>query len=557
MNNLLCEGEVPRYIFYASDIPQYIYYIFLPSIIVTFLLGLFIFFKDRKNISSRIFFILSITMVLWMISMLGNWAQNDPALASFFDAFNVIVGFVPAFFVYFILNTFYEKKESQLVRKVFIFSPLIPIILLFSSKFNVEIINLSWCETNSGKLYWYLAFLLVIYAIVAFVLLIRKYRLLKEIKDKAYKKQILLVLIGFLIWTIISVVMGVVLPLFDYPTSTLWAPISCTLFAIFITWSIVKYQFLDIKLIATQALIVAIIILIGSQFAYVQNPINRILTGVTLFLTAIGGWMLIKSVKSEAQRKEELQIMSDHLAQANDQLRKLDNAKSEFISIASHQLRTPLTAIKGFISLILEGSYGTVDSNLKDILNKVYLSNERLIALVEDMLNLSRIESGRMEYSFEKVKIEDIAREVHDTFVIRSKEKGLKLELKLPENPLPEAMTDKNKIREVISNLVDNAIKYTLKGWVVLKLSLSGDKILISVVDTGIGIPKEEIPYLFNKFSRGKDISRLNTGGTGLGLHVGKRMVDALQGNLWVESEGAGKGSTFNVEIPLEIKKEK
>ena len=135
--------------------------------------------------------------------------------------------------------------------------------------------------------------------------------------------------------------------------------------------------------------------------------------------------MLVKSVQLEVKRKEQLQEITDKLAEANDQLRKLDNAKSEFISIASHQLRTPLTAVKGYVSLLLEGSYGQVPTKQNDVLNKVYQSNERLVTLVEDMLNLSRIESGRMEYDFKKTKVEDLLQEIFDTFIIRAKEKNL------------------------------------------------------------------------------------------------------------------------------------
>lgn len=249
---------------------------------------------------------------------------------------------------------------------------------------------------------------------------------------------------------------------------------------------------------------------------------------------------------------DRLQTMADRLAQANDKLRKLDNAKNEFISIASHQLRTPLTAIKGFISLLLEGSYGEVPDQINDVLNKVYLSNERLINLVEDLLNVSRIESGRMEYKFEKVQLADLIREIYDTFTIRARDAHLKFELNLPENP-PEVTTDRSKIREVISNLVDNALKYTPKGWVRVTLTDAGEFVRVAVSDTGIGVPKDEVPYLFQKFSRGKDVSRLNTGGTGLGLHVGKKMMEALHGQIGVESKGANLGSTFFIEVPKEV----
>lgn len=329
----------------------------------------------------------------------------------------------------------------------------------------------------------------------------------------------------------------------------------------FLAYLIVKFKAFNIKLLGAQALMVSLVVLIGSMFAFVETTTSRILVGVTLALSSGMGWFLVKSVKLEVQRKEELQLMSDKLANANDQLRVLDNAKSEFISIASHQLRTPLTAIKGFVSLLLEGSYGKLDPKQEDVLNKVYLSNDRLVNLVEDLLNISRIESGRMEFKFELRQAEDICQEVIDTFVIKAKEHGLSLEYKKPAEPLPKIMVDGAKVREVISNMVDNAIKYTPKGGVTLKIEklfgeaqkIPGDEgsIRITVSDTGIGIPQTELPYLFAKFSRGKDIKRLNAAGTGLGLYVGRNMIEASGGKIWAESGGQDKGSRFIIELPI------
>jgi signal transduction histidine kinase len=211
--------------------------------------------------------------------------------------------------------------------------------------------------------------------------------------------------------------------------------------------------------------------------------------------------------------------------------------------------------------LLLEGSYGKVDPKQEDVLNKVYMSNERLVNLVEDLLNVSRIESGRMEFNLAPTSVEDICQEVVDTFFPRAKVESKYLEYKKPEKPLPEALIDGTKIREVISNLVDNALKYTPKGGVNVKVELCsknekdkclpGGHIRVTVSDTGIGIPQTELPYLFAKFSRGKDISRLNTGGTGLGLYVGKNMVESNKGKVWAESDGQGQGSRFIVELPV------
>jgi signal transduction histidine kinase len=242
-----------------------------------------------------------------------------------------------------------------------------------------------------------------------------------------------------------------------------------TAFMGFLAYLIVKYKAFDIKLLGVQALVVAQFIAIASMFAFTTSATNQILIGVTLTGTTIMGWYMVRSVKAEVKRKEELQLMSEKLSQANDQLRKLDNAKSEFISIASHQLRTPLTAIKGFVSLILEGTYGEVLPQVREALNKVYLSGERLINLVENLLSISRIESGRMEYQKKLFRLEDMLKELVDNFTIIAMNKGLKLEMELPKDPLPEIMADQIKIREVISNFIDNALKYTNEGKVVVR----------------------------------------------------------------------------------------
>jgi signal transduction histidine kinase len=174
--------------------------------------------------------------------------------------------------------------------------------------------------------------------------------------------------------------------------------------------------------------------------------------------------------------------------------------------------------------------------------------------MVEEMFNSSRIESGRMEYVYEKVNIVDVCKEVVDILSLRAKEKNLNIAIKYPERFLPEVIADRSKIGEVISNIVDNAIKYTLEGGVTVGFSEEVDFVKVSIKDTGIGIPAGETPYLFAKFSRGKDLSRLNTGGLGLGLSIGRSMMQAMGGKITFESEGKGKGTTFMIYIPTRIK---
>jgi len=248
--------------------------------------------------------------------------------------------------------------------------------------------------------------------------------------------------------------------------------------------------------------------------------------------------------------KEEVEKATYELKKANQELKKLDAAKSEFISIASHQLRTPLTVIKGYISMMLEGNFGALTPEGRDSLDKVYDSNERLIQLVENLLNISRIESGRLQFDYEIMGLEEIIDSVIDELSGNIKKKSLKLNYKKPAKPLPKIRIDDEKIRQVVMNLVDNAIKYTKKGSITVNFEVVNKKIRFCVSDSGIGISQEYLPNLFQKFSRGQGTSVIHTEGTGLGLYVAREMVEAHKGKIWAESKGEGMGSKFCFELP-------
>jgi signal transduction histidine kinase len=247
----------------------------------------------------------------------------------------------------------------------------------------------------------------------------------------------------------------------------------------------------------------------------------------------------------------EVEKATHDLRLANDKLTRLDQAKSEFISIASHQLRTPLTVIKGYISMMLEKSFGELNSAELEALKKVYDSNERLIKLVENLLNISRIESGRLQFMFEDMHLETVVDSVMEELETTAKKKKLRLYYKKPSKFLPLVKLDTEKIRQVIMNLIDNSIKYTNKGSVTVALRQVKKNIEFSVSDSGMGISKTDLKSLFKKFSRGKDVSLVHTEGTGLGLYVAKQMVQSHHGKIWAESKGVGKGSKFVFTLPI------
>lgn len=252
--------------------------------------------------------------------------------------------------------------------------------------------------------------------------------------------------------------------------------------------------------------------------------------------------------------EEEVKEKTKQLSKANQDLKKLDVAKSEFISIASHQLRTPLTVIKGYISMMREGSFGKIRPKILENLEKVYVSNERLIQLVENLLDISRIESGRQEFAWKKIQLEDLAAEVTEKLQENAQKKNLKLTFHKPQEKLPPVVIDDGKIHEVMMNFVDNAIKYTETGTVDVYIKKDKEMLTFCVKDTGKGMSEEGKQKLFQKFSRGKDSFRQHTEGLGLGLYVATMMMKAHEGKIWAESPGEGKGSTFCFAVPIKSK---
>lgn len=546
---------------YFFALASYTDYISIPPMVILLLLGILVLLSDFKSLINRIYFFLIVFLLVWLMTdYLGFKILNPDYLLWSEKISNVglVAGALIALFIY----VFPENKKITKRILIYIFLPLIPFLALIPSNLYIKGIGPApECESMTGPLFWLMIVLILYYIFLGTVFSIEK---MKKLKDEQ-RGQLKIFYIGTILLMVLAILIDILPTIFADYSILLFAPYTVLIFASFCAYAIVKYKALNVKVVAAQMLTVLVWILIFSEFFFITTKINFILTGITLALSVIFGIFLIKSVRNEVKRKEELQMMSEKLAMANDQLRKLDNAKSEFISIASHQLRTPLTAIKGFISLLLEGTYGKVEPKVRDTLNKVYLSNERMVQLVENLLNISRIESGRLEFDFKKWKVEEILNELRDTFFISAKSKGLSLDFKFPDYSLPETEIDGPKIREVISNLIDNALKYTNRGGVTVNAELITDNkqlatkneqfIRITISDTGIGVPESELPYLFSKFSRGKDTKRLHVGGTGLGLYVGKSMIEAHHGKIWAESEGEGMGSKFIIEVPVSQEK--
>lgn len=258
--------------------------------------------------------------------------------------------------------------------------------------------------------------------------------------------------------------------------------------------------------------------------------------------------IMMTAISNEVSLAVQRALAYEGLKTANEYLKEVDKMKDEFISVASHELNTPLAAIQGYLSMILEEGMGKVDKTAEEYLNRVYSSSKRLAALILDLLNVSRIEQGRIHLMYGQITPQDLIKSVIDELIVKSNMKKIYLKFEKPTEELPETWCDVNRIREVIINLVGNGIKFTDTGGITIAVRMVAKQFEFSVTDTGVGILQEDADKLFKKFSQ-LNREKNEFQGSGLGLFISKKLIELHGGKIWVECE-EGKGTTFKFRLP-------
>ena len=258
-----------------------------------------------------------------------------------------------------------------------------------------------------------------------------------------------------------------------------------------------------------------------------------------------------KTQKFNLVLKAEIDRATKELRDVNDRLVQADKSKDEFISLASHEIRTPIAALEGYLSML---NLQKVDIKARDeIAKRSYESVERLSTLVKDLLDVSRIDQKRIKLNKQPTRLERLIQRAMEGFELQTRDKKIYIKFQKPEKMLPEANIDPERVGEVFNNLISNAIKYTYKGGITISLEEKDNMAQITVSDTGMGIPKNAIPHLFQKFYQAETASSVlsnERGGTGLGLYISKNIVEMHGGKIWVEST-EGKGTAFYFTLPL------
>ena len=522
----------------------------------SFGLGLLIYIKNPHNATNKLFFLLSILINIYIVvnyfslhsAGFGNqnqlfWIRMVMVMTSFIGPVTLLL-----------VHTFPQEHITLKPRYLILLSVL-TIASAVASATSLVFKSLEYHNNapipipGPGIVIFFLDFVGLF--LVSFGVLIVRYRHQVAEEKKKYLYLLLGVVISFSLTSFFTVILVVI---FETSRFVVFGPFAPIILMAFVAYAIVKHGLFDIKVIAAQLLTVIIGVILFSKIFIESSSEGMIIDIFIFFIMIILGIFLIKSVLKEVQQRERMQNLASELSSVNAELKQFDKTKTEFISIASHQLRTPLTVIKGYISLALEGTLGAISKQAKESLGKAAFSTEQLVKLVNELLNLSRMESGKITYAFAINNFSLIVKEVIQELRPQAEPKKLKLVLEPKEN-LEQFIFDRDKIREVVINLIHNAVKYTDKGDILMRQEIitrdNKQYVRFSVRDSGFGIAKENLNRLFTKFVRLPEAKAIDINGLGLGLFFVKKVVEDHGGTVWAESKGLGKGSTFVVEIPF------
>ncbi len=513
------------------------------TVLVNISLGLWIFLRNPRSATNQLFIVLTSVFAVWTVfNYFSLHSSTAPETLTWIRVILFLAAFKPPL-LFLLFHTFPNEKVT--LRKSYLlpliaFSTLSAFLALSSFVFtSVIYVNGNPQPVPSfGLPLWAGTFFVIL--ISSFVLLIRRIR--KE--EGLIKTQMEFLLIGFVLsFSFFLVTNFIMVNIFENSSLVSVGPLFTVIMAGFIAYAIVKLRLFNIKVVTTEVFTLVLWIILAARL-FGSRDIGELVTNSFILISVtVAGFLLIRSIRLEIKQREEL-------ARLNEKLKELDQRKNEFLNVAAHELRAPMTAIKGYVSMLLDGDAGKLPPKAREFLDDTSNVTDRLVRLVNNMLNVSRIEENRMIFKIDKVHLSEVVKDVTNEFKIDADSKKLKLAVNVWPDIKDIVSVDPDRIHEVVANLVSNAIKYTDQGSVeVILRNPDENHVRMEVIDTGLGISKEEEYKLFQKFSRAESAIGKAVG-TGLGLYISKLLIEKFGGQIGFTSE-VGKRSTFWFELPV------
>lgn len=516
------------------------------------ILGFVVFFNRRQSVTNQTFLFFAMATIAYGLFNYLNYNVRSSQIVLLFLRLTLFSALWHAF-TFFQLFFVFPKEKVKFSR----WYTYLVVPLLFGVSFltltplvfaRIEQLAVSGQVTNPIRGPGMPVFGIVTIGFVAAGLCM----LLKKLRAAEGKERIQyrVILAGSAISFSLIIVFNLLLPvLWNIVTFVPFALMFFFPFIACMAYAIIRHKFFDTKVIATEILVFFLSVAILFETLSATTLSSLFLRGIIFFLVLGIGILLIWSVRKEVQQRERVTELAKSLEQANSRLKELDQQKTDFLSIASHQLRTPLSIIKGYLELLHDGAYGRPTAQMIGIYDNLDQTNERLVKLVDDFLDVTRIEQGRVNFTFQPAQMKEIAESVTAELAKKAETKGVALSWEA-KGAIPAISMDADKIRHVMLNFADNALKYTPRGSVRIEIGVKDGGVSVCVRDMGVGFGKKDGNHFFEKFYRGENVKGLKVDGAGIGLYVCKKFVEAHGGRVWCHSVGIGKGSEFGFWIP-------
>ena len=493
--------------------------------LVNLALGAFLYFNSNKSRVVRLYALIIVFATLWSFSTLMTGVRLPfPYFAAAMTG-HYIFGYL-AYLSFFWFALMFPERPKWSLLPVGILSVLSVAVL-----FLIPFTRLFFDELKSGadlassvvfNETGYIGFILMLSGVffAGLVILLRtmhqadRHALYRELDPT----QVYFAILANLVAGVFGIVLNLVFPLYGNFSLFYINPVLVTGALVVIgLYNILRYNLFNSRIIVSEFFAAGLVILSLTRVVLSQSQTEFIVNSVIFIFVLAFGILLIQGVFRETKLREELEREQKALEKANQKLKEIDREKTEFVSIASHQLRSPLTAIKGYASMLLEGSYGPVLGEMKQVVERIFNSSELMAASVQDFLDVSRIEQGRMKYEMKEMELGKVVRTAVEELQSVAHKKGVVLTYKSRGEPFTVS-GDLGKLKQVFSNLVDNSLKYTPKGSINVDVSHGANIIRMVIKDTGCGMSKETMGKIFDKFVRADNANKVNVMGTGLGL---------------------------------------
>ncbi|KPJ86105.1 hypothetical protein AMJ57_00445 [Parcubacteria bacterium SG8_24] len=526
---------------------------------LAFLVGLLVFSRRPRDTIARAFMFFTVSIASWVLTLYFFYLLTDAAAVILVGRLNFAVTTLLAYsaFIFSYLfprKTFRIPSGVQFALGLFTFV-LFAVTMTSDLVSNNEIIRGLDRITLFGPLYPYWAAHFIIFSVSAMVITVLKLSFCRPSCLSGRERQQAGAFLFAFIWGIaFGTLTNIILP-FIYGEYAMqhWGPLSGLIFVLITAYAVAKYELLNIKILASETLIAGLLLFFVVDMAFSATTHELIYEMTTFVFVVVLSVLLIHSLRKEAVRMEKLQVVTDKYRRANERLVDLDAAKNEFISIASHQLRTPVSVMKGYLSLMRDGAYGEIGGSMRDKVDQMYEMNQRLVRMINNMLNLSRIERGGLDIELEPTDLLKVIDTVMEELSFKAKQREVDLNFVRPEDDPPKVLVDEEKLIEVLSNVIDNSLKFTPKGKITVRLQVDEDRkhVKLYIEDTGIGMNAREAKNAFKRHYRART-SRKITGetGTGLGLYITHTFLKRMGGDISVVKTAPGKGTTMVIMLP-------